>query len=250
MTDFDATCSDLVVGKSYSVETLLKSAPTAAPGTTQSSSWTHGVSSPVATKSAVVTTPAGKINTTNSTTSTTSDKNVTTPIHTQPGKVNSCHKVHWKTKRVVCSQIISYNQITFADLVKDDCSGMWAEVNICVRVIVGSTSTAQPTTTLSLSPTEPINGLETPQPTQPGMVDNCNKFHWIAKEVVCSQNTCFNKISLADFVRLNPSIKDDCSGMQAEVNVCVGDDKSTKYYYNRRERHPDAAANIAGHGDE
>lgn len=66
------------------------------------------------------------------------------------------------------------------------------------------------------------NGVQTPQPTQPGMVTNCNKFHFIAAGVVCSQVTSFEKISLADFIKWNPTVGSDCSSMQANVNVCVG----------------------------
>jgi hypothetical protein len=58
--------------------------------------------------------------------------------------------------------------------------------------------------------------------SQPSMVNNCNKLHWVAKNVVCGQIISYNKISLADFVKWNPIVKDDCSGMWAEVNVCVG----------------------------
>jgi hypothetical protein len=135
--------------------------------------------------------------------------------------VTNCNKFHWIAKGVTCSQVISYQKITLDNFVKwnptvkDDCSGMWAEVNVCVGII-GGTATPKPTSTT------PGNGVQTPQPTQPGMVANCNKFHWIAKGVSCAQVTSFQKISLADFVKWNPTVKDDCSGMWAEVNVCVG----------------------------
>ncbi|KAF1936955.1 hypothetical protein EJ02DRAFT_427065 [Clathrospora elynae] len=124
----------------------------------------------------------------------------------QPGMVANCNKFHWIANGVVCSQVISYQKITLADFVawnptiKDDCTGMWAEVNVCVGVIGGATTT-------------------TPKPssTTPG-----NGFHWVAKGVVCSQVTSYQKISLADFVRWNPTVKDDCTGMWVDVNVCVG----------------------------
>ncbi|KAH7377902.1 hypothetical protein BKA66DRAFT_375695, partial [Pyrenochaeta sp. MPI-SDFR-AT-0127] len=81
------------------------------------------------------------------------------------------------------------------------------------------TPTKVPTTT---KPTPTGNGVSTPLPTQPGIISNCNKFHYIAKGVVCTQVTSFQKITRADFVRWNPTVGDDCSGMQAEVIVCVG----------------------------
>ncbi|KAH3915480.1 hypothetical protein HBH56_074860 [Parastagonospora nodorum] len=46
---------------------------------------------------------------------------------------------------------------------------MWAEVNVCVGTIGGATI-APPTTTTTAG-----NGIQTPQPTQPGMVTICAK---------------------------------------------------------------------------
>lgn len=148
--------------------------------------------------------------------STSAGNGVVTPQPTQPGMVSNCAKFHWIAKGVSCSQVISYQKITLADFVKwnptvkDDCSGMWAEVNVCVGFIASSTTTTAG------------NGIQTPLPTQPGMVSNCNKFHYIAPGVVCSQVTSYQKISMADFIKWNPTVGSDCSSMQANVNVCVG----------------------------
>ncbi|GKT54691.1 lysM domain-containing protein [Colletotrichum tofieldiae] len=156
---------------------------------------------------------------------TTPGNGVVTPQPTQPGMVTNCNKFHWIAKGVGCSAVISYQKITREDFVRwnptvlDDCSGMWAEVNVCVGVIGGATTTAKPTTSTT---TSAGNGVTTPQPTQPGMVTNCNKFHWIAKGVGCSAVISYQKITREDFVRWNPTVLDDCSGMWAEVNVCVG----------------------------
>jgi hypothetical protein len=54
------------------------------------------------------------------------------------------------------------------------------------------------------------------------MVANCNMFHWIAKGVVCNQIISYHQVTLEDFVIRNPTVKDDCSGIWAKVNVCVG----------------------------
>lgn len=129
----------------------------------------------------------------------------------------------------MCSQIISYQKITLADFVKwnptvlSDCSGMWAQVNVCVGVVsngvpAGSSSTAtlKPTSTTAAG-----NGVVTPQPSQPGIVSNCATFHWIAAGVTCSQVLSYEKISLADFVKWNPIVGSDCTGIKADVNVCV-----------------------------
>ncbi|KAG5660869.1 hypothetical protein KAF25_002512 [Fusarium avenaceum] len=157
------------------------------------------------------------------TTTTTAGNGVQTPQPTQPGMVSNCNKFHWIAKGVNCDQVISYQKITRADFVKwnptvlDDCRGMWAEVNVCVGVIGGSPAPTSTTTTTTAG-----NGVQTPQPIQPGMVNNCNKFHWIAKGVNCDQVISYQKITRAEFVRWNPTVLDDCRGMWAEVNVCVG----------------------------
>jgi hypothetical protein len=144
--------------------------------------------------------------------------------------VTNCAKFHWIAKGVTCGQVISFQKITLADFAKwnptvqSDCSGMWAEVNVCVGVIGGaSTSPTTPTPTPTVpSPTSVGNGVATPQPTQPGMVTNCAKFHWVAKGVTCGQIISYQKITTADFVKWNPTVGNDCTGMWAEVQVCVG----------------------------
>jgi hypothetical protein len=92
-----------------------------------------------------------------------------------------------------------------------------AEVNVCVGVIGGSPTTTKPTTTTTAG-----NGIQTPQPTQPGMVTNCKKFHYADTGVQCSQITSYNKISLADFVKWNSGVGSDCRLMWAKTYTCVG----------------------------
>ncbi|KAH8710011.1 LysM domain-containing protein, partial [Phaeosphaeriaceae sp. PMI808] len=141
---------------------------------------------------------------------------------TQPGMVDNCNKFHWITKGVVCSQVISYQKVTLADfvkwnpMVKNDCSGMWAEVNVCIGVIGGG-SNPPPTTTTTTG-----NGVQTPQPTQTGMVMNCKQFHYITKGVICEQVISYQKITREDFLRWNTGTKSDCSNTWAETYVCAG----------------------------
>ncbi|RGP71215.1 hypothetical protein FLONG3_7165 [Fusarium longipes] len=72
--------------------------------------------------------------------------------------------------------------------VKDDCSGLWSNVWVCVSIVghdsKGSTTfTPTTTTTTKASPT---NGVETPSPTQPEMVKNCNYGLWASVWVCVS----------------------------------------------------------------
>ncbi|CRK25014.1 hypothetical protein BN1723_013453 [Verticillium longisporum] len=195
-----ADCSGIKAGSSYCVEAFGEPEPVEVTTTTRAATTT---TQPTAT-------------------TTTFANGIATPQPTQSGMVTNCNKFHWIAEGVSCSQVISFQKITLADFVtwnpsvKSDCSGMWAGVNVCVGVVGSSTDTAKPTTTA------PSNGVVTPQPTQPSMVTNCNKFHWIAQGVTCQQVISYQKISLADFVKWNPSVLSDCSGMWAEVQVCVG----------------------------
>lgn len=85
------------------------------------------------------------------------------------------------------------------------------------------TATVNPTVTVKPSPTqEPGNGIETPSPIQEGMVSNCNKFHLISPTTTCEGVLNYHKISLADFVKWNPAVGKDCSGLWKGTNACVG----------------------------
>ncbi|CAN9202327.1 unnamed protein product [Alternaria alternata] len=111
--------------------------------------------------------------------------------------VTNCAKFHRIAAGVACRQVISFQKITLADFVKwnptvkNDCTGMQANVNVCVGIIGGTTVQTTPTPTTSAG-----NGIQTPQPTQPGMVTNCKKSHYAETGVVCSQTTSYNHIRL------------------------------------------------------
>ncbi|KAI8943233.1 hypothetical protein NX059_001255 [Plenodomus lindquistii] len=232
-------CAQLDTNAEYCViGTVTDDPPPSAPSSSSSSSTpvpttnnppkttTQQVSSTVPTTS---TKPSAVITTTTSTT--TAGNGVATPQPTQPNMVSNCAKFHWIAQGVSCSQITSYNKISLANFyawnpsVNADCSGMWAEVYVCVGVIGGApttTTTPSTTTTKPATTTTAGNGVTTPTPIQPSMVSNCAKFHWVAQGVTCSQIISYNKITLANFYAWNPSVKADCSGMWAEVYVCVG----------------------------
>lgn len=53
------------------------------------------------------------------------------------------------------------------------------------------------------------------------MVDRCSRFHKVKKGDECSGIAAHTKIDLEDFYKWNPAVKVDCSGLQAEVYVCV-----------------------------
>ncbi|KAH6625097.1 LysM domain-containing protein [Boeremia exigua] len=197
----NAACGNLAVGKSYCIETTDEPA----------------ASAPASASSSAALTSASSLR------SSVGNNGIETPLPTQPGMVSNCAGFHYIGPNTVCSQVLSYQKISVGDLyrwnpsVNADCTGLQKMVNVCVRVIGATTTTPKPSTTITSG-----NGIQTPQPTQPGMVANCNKFHFINQGVVCTQVTSYQKITREDFVKWNPTVKDDCSGMWADVNVCVG----------------------------
>ncbi|KAH6679949.1 LysM domain-containing protein [Plectosphaerella plurivora] len=88
----------------------------------------------------------------------------------------------------------------------------------------------QSTTTTSTAPattTVPSNGIATPSPTQPGMVTNCNRFHFVKKDSSCSDVLTANSISLSQLFAWNPTVKSDCTGLWGEVNLIAGSTTTT-----------------------
>ncbi|KAF5585583.1 hypothetical protein FPCIR_8296 [Fusarium pseudocircinatum] len=84
-------------------------------------------------------------------------------------------------------------------------------------------SSAKPTVPEKPSPAGDCcgNSIQTPEPIQKGMVDNCNKFHYVTPTTTCQGVLDYYKISLADFVEWNPAVKEDCTNMWAGTNACV-----------------------------
>ncbi|KAJ0159174.1 LysM domain-containing protein, partial [Colletotrichum tanaceti] len=208
-----STSCTFVTGNSYCIEQNWGAEP--APPPAPPSTAAPGVPTTLTTTTKAATT----------TTTTTPGNGVTTPTPIQPGMVSNCNKFYFVASGVTCGKVLADENISLADFAKwnpnvgAECTGMWAEVNVCVGVIGGSVtppSTTTTTTTTTKPPvttTAPGNGVTTPQPTQPGMVSNCNKFHWVAQGVTCSQILSYNGISLADFAKWNTGVGATCSGM-------------------------------------
>jgi LysM repeat protein len=101
--------------------------------------------------------------------------------------------------------------------VKNDCGGLQAEVYVCVGVKGSATTTSEniPSTTLG--------GIgSTPTPIQDGMVTGCKDFYFVQAGDGCWAIANDRGIELNDFYEWNPAVKNDCSGLQAKVYVCVG----------------------------
>ncbi|KAF2750973.1 carbohydrate-binding module family 50 protein [Sporormia fimetaria CBS 119925] len=155
---------------------------------------------------------------------------IETPSPAQPGMVTNCDAFYKVKIGDECSTIASTHGITLSQFTTwnpragSDCSGLWADAYACVSII-GHTPTPTPTrtssTTASPSPTRPANGIETPQPAQPGMVSNCDKFYKVKTGDGCSGIAASNGITLAQFTTWNPRAGDDCKGLWADAWACV-----------------------------
>ncbi|EKJ79585.1 hypothetical protein NXS19_002823 [Fusarium pseudograminearum] len=86
-------------------------------------------------------------------------------------------------------------------------------------------SLAAPTKTLAQATAIEVktgdNGIETPLPIQPGMVDNCDRFHFVAKNTGCLQIANMYGITFEQFKEWNPTVGSDCRTLWADANVCV-----------------------------
>ncbi|RYO86656.1 hypothetical protein DL764_008976 [Monosporascus ibericus] len=106
--------------------------------------------------------------------------------------------------------------------VKDDCSGIKVGNSYCIEVNNGE---PRPTTTSASSTVQPTpTEKPKPSPTQDGLIDTCNKFYFAVKSDTCNKivKAHGNVFTFADFLKWNPAVGDDCSGLWAETYYCVG----------------------------
>ena len=151
----------------------------------------------------------------------------TGPSPTQSGIIKTCKNFYKAKTGDTCDKIVSsYGTFTSADFikwnpaVKSDCSGLLAGYYYCVGI--PGTPTTKPTT----KPTSTCNP-KAPEPTQPGVVCNCTKWHKVGSGTTCDAIISYEHITSADFYKWNPKVGKDCSGLWAGYNVCVGVKGST-----------------------
>ncbi|KAF1973232.1 hypothetical protein BU23DRAFT_533807 [Bimuria novae-zelandiae CBS 107.79] len=79
-----------------------------------------------------------------------------------------------------------------------------------------SSTTLRPSTT-----TTPGNGISTPSPLQPSIVDNCDEFYFVKLNEQCDAIAKAHGITLAQFLTWNPKAGATCTGLWAEAYACV-----------------------------
>lgn len=132
--------------------------------------------------------------------------------------VSNCNKFYWVSRGDKCDDVASKNGIAVKDLLSwnpkagQGCSNLWAETYACVSII--GCKPRPP-------PTKPNNGVQTPVPTQPGMVENCKTFYFVKSGDSCASVASKVGISTADFSIWNPQVGKQCTGLWANVYACV-----------------------------
>lgn len=133
--------------------------------------------------------------------------------------MGNCNKFYFVNQGENCDTIASKNGVPLNDFLTwnpkagQKCTGLWADTYACVSVI----GYKPPATS-----TMPSNGVQTPVPTQPGMVSNCNKFVFVKTDDSCASIASKAAISTSDFLKWNSQVGGQCKGLWANAYACVG----------------------------
>ncbi|TDZ15613.1 LysM domain-containing protein [Colletotrichum orbiculare MAFF 240422] len=147
---------------------------------------------------------------------------IETPVPYQSGMVSDCDKFYLIPQDSGCQAAADKNGITLADFIKWNpgvgatCSGLWADVYTCVSVVGHEPQPSAPAT-----PTTPPNGITTPVPTQPELVGNCDRFHFVQQDQSCTDMARQYGISMTQFLAWNPKAGASCGGLWADAYACV-----------------------------
>lgn len=159
-----------------------------------------------------------------SSTATATATGVVTPSPVQSNMVSNCDDFYLVQADDGCWAIANSNNIELNDFytwnpsVKTDCTGLEAKVYVCIGIKAAATTTTVDKTTSTTSG----NSGSTPSPVQDGMVSDSKDFYFVQADDGCWAIANTNGIDLADFYEWNPAVKSDCSGLQANVYVCIG----------------------------
>ncbi|WYZ35351.1 hypothetical protein EsH8_I_001627 [Colletotrichum jinshuiense] len=165
---------------------------------------------------------AGGTTTAGAATTTAGGISPSTPTPMQEGMISGCDTFYKVQSGDGCWAIADANGITLDKFylwnpaVKTDCTGLQADVYVCIGL------TVSPTTAPTPGPTTTAGSVATPAPVQDGMTANCAKFYFVQPGDGCWAIADENGILLGDFYSWNPSVKTDCTGLQANVYVCIG----------------------------
>lgn len=192
-------------------------------------------------------------NSTTTTTSITTGNGITTPTPIQTGIASNCDRFYLVASGDTCSAVAATYGISLATFyawnpaVGSSCSYLDIGDYVCVGIVGQTTSSTATRTTFSTTTTKTTgNGVSTPTPTQPGMVSNCDKFHYGMFPSVltadnsnlhCANASCFRivvtgdtcagiasaaGITVAQFETWNAGVGSTCGNMWLNAYVCIG----------------------------
>ncbi|KAL2138638.1 hypothetical protein VTI28DRAFT_6482 [Corynascus sepedonium] len=218
-------CGNLIVGNAYCVEAIGEPAPS--PPATSSSTTTTSSTSTSAVTITSSTTKGVTLTTTTITTppSTTTSLpgGIETPLPTQPSMVSNCDDFYLVKAGDTCDDIAHSNGITLDEFLEwnpeagASCTGLWADTYACVSV-TGHTPFEPPPASTT---TTPGNGIPTPTPIQPEMVDDCDNFYQVKSGDTCESIAKDSGVSVAELTTWNPSVGKGCTSLWLDYYICI-----------------------------
>lgn len=139
----------------------------------------------------------------------------------------NCNDFYYVKAGDDCLAVTDKYGITFAQFlawnpsVGTNCASLWRDTNYCVRTTGLQAPTTTTTTRPPTAPTTTTTGIHTPLPTQAGMVRNCDDFYKVKSGDTCARIGASYGIAAKRIFDWNTSVKADCSGLWADVHVCV-----------------------------
>ncbi|KAL0938065.1 LysM domain-containing protein-like protein 5 [Colletotrichum truncatum] len=159
------------------------------------------------------------------------------PFYDHDSNTPSDCTVWWNTDDgLSCDTVLTISGITIGQLSAmnpstKSCNDWKTDYSYCVNTASGvpdpapapnPVTTSTPPTTTS-TPTNPGNGVITPEPAQPGMVDNCNRFYQVQNGDTCSTIASKAGVSISQLTTWNTQIGGAaCTGLWAGYNICTG----------------------------
>ncbi|KAG7129273.1 LysM domain-containing protein like [Verticillium longisporum] len=141
---------------------------------------------------------------------------IQTPLPAQPDVVSNCNQFHLVVSGDRCSTISAKFGIPADAFLKwnpgalSSCKGLKTNAYACVSTIGYLPSAANPGT-----------NFQTPAPTQPDLVSNCNNFHLVVAGERCSTIAAKYSIPVAKFLQWNPKAGSNCAGLRRNAYACV-----------------------------
>ncbi|CAI7636367.1 unnamed protein product [Penicillium bialowiezense] len=166
---------------------------------------------------------ATKVTTTTTTVpvTTTPADGITAPSPVQTGITATCNKFDLVQSGDTCAVIANKYNIPLASFydwnpaVGSSCAHLDVGDYVCVDII-GYTATTSTTTTSS------GNGIPTPNPFEPGMVDDCTTFYFVSSGDTCAGIARSNGVTVAQVTHWNPKVRTGCTDLWLHEYICVG----------------------------